>query len=52
MSVDIDLSDGKKVACGTMDNKVLIFEINKEKFGSFKGKGTKSFSKDKPLHEL
>jgi len=29
-SVDVEKQEGKLVAIGTLDNKILVFEINKE----------------------
>jgi WD40 repeat protein len=46
-SVDFERTEGKKVACGSLDAKILIFEINipvKKK--------EKDINKNKPIHEL
>ncbi|CAD8058271.1 unnamed protein product [Paramecium primaurelia] len=45
-TVDVEKQEGKKVACGTLDGKVLVYEINQS------NKKGKSFSKDKPNIEL
>ena len=34
-SVDVEKQEGKRVAIGTLDNKILIFEINKGKDKNF-----------------
>ena len=47
ISVDIEKIEGKKVASGTLDAKLLIFEINTQV-----KKKEKNVYKNKPIHEL
>jgi len=46
-SVDVDKVEGRRVACGTLDNKILIFEIN-----TSQNKTGKNFNINKPMYEL
>lgn len=49
-SVDVEKQEGKRVCMGTMDNKILVFEINsKQKFTKLTGR---NFNQNKPIHEL
>lgn len=47
ISADFEKTEGKKVACGTLDAKLLIFEIN-----TLVKKKEKNINKNKPIHEL
>lgn len=47
ISADFERTEGKKVACGTLDAKLLIFEIN-----TLVKKKEKNINKNKPVHEL
>ena len=44
--MDVEKVEGRKVACGTLDGKILIFEFNQSM------KKGKTFSKDKANIEL
>lgn len=46
-SCDFEKTEGKKVACGALDAKLLIFEMN-----TLVKKKEKNINKNKPIHEL
>ena len=47
ISCDFEKTEGKKVACGALDAKLLIFELN-----TLVKKKEKNINKNKPIHEL